>query len=166
MNNLFRAFQNVLQSSLTIHENCANVEVVTVCNQGLCCLGCDSVTEHHIPDEWKLQVPDALKDFSVFIFRDSQQKVAVQGDLGTLYTYRWYDWWKDKVSDKPMGGNDVHWTLPQCTGKDAHSRKMVRYECYVTWWQSWKGGVGGLVTWYSKDCGAWLNDNGRRNKNG
>ena len=88
MNNLFRAFQNVLQSSLPIQENCATVEVVTVCNQGLCCLGCDSVTEHHIPDEWKLQVPDALKDFSVFIFRDSQQKVAVQGDLGALYTYR------------------------------------------------------------------------------
>ena len=62
MNNLFKAFQNALQSSLPIEVNHATVEVVTVCNQGFCCLGCDSVTQHHIPDEWKLQVPDALKD--------------------------------------------------------------------------------------------------------
>jgi hypothetical protein len=88
MNNLFRAFQNALQSSLPIEVNHATVEVFTVYNQGFCCLSCDSLTEHHIPDEWKLQVPDALKDFSVFSFRDSQQKVAVEGDLGALYTSR------------------------------------------------------------------------------
>jgi hypothetical protein len=30
-------------------------------------------------------------------------------------------------------GNDMQWTMPQCAGKDAHSRTTVRYECYVTW---------------------------------
>jgi hypothetical protein len=87
MNNLFKAFQNALQSSLPIEANHATVEVATLCTHGFCCLGCDSVTQHDIPKVWKLQVPDALKDCSVFNFRDSPPKVAVQGDLGVLYIY-------------------------------------------------------------------------------
>jgi len=102
MNNIFKAFQNVLQSSIPIEANHATVEVVTVCNQGFCCLGCDSVTQHHIPDEWKLQVPDDLKDCSVFIFRDSQRKVGVQGDLG--YYIHTDDMIDERTKcDKPVG---------------------------------------------------------------
>ena len=58
MNNLFKAFQNALQSSLPIEVNHATVEVVTVIKDSAVWV----VTQHHIPDEWKLQIPDALKD--------------------------------------------------------------------------------------------------------
>jgi hypothetical protein len=55
--------------------------------EDFCCLGCDPVTQHLIPEEQNHEVPDAFKDCKVFLFIDSPRKVAVLGYLGILYTF-------------------------------------------------------------------------------
>jgi len=125
MNNLFRAFQNVLQSSLPIRVNHTTVEVVTVCNQGFCYL---AVTQWHIISKMNGSFK-FLMPWRIVVCSSS-------GTVNEKWLYReiwvYYIHTDDMIDERTKwvtnqwGGNDAYWQ--GCTQQDNGQVWML---CYV-----------------------------------